>query len=84
MAFKNDISENESTLAWNVGKPRFSLEGGRLCLFADEILGQQAVVVKALPAYLRHIRKMEGLSGCTLLPDGSISLILNVGGLSNL
>lgn len=59
-------------------------EGGRLCLFADEILGQQAVVVKALPAYMRHIRKMEGLSGCTLLPDGSISLILNVGGLSNL
>ncbi len=32
VAFKNDISENESTLAWNVGKPRFSLEGGRLCL----------------------------------------------------
>lgn len=52
-----------------------------LCLFADELLGQHQVVVKALPAYLKRIRKLEGLAGCTLLGDGSISLILNVGGL---
>ncbi len=58
-------------------------DGKRLCLFADEILGQQAVVVKALPAYVKRIRNMEGLAGCTLLGDGSISLILNVGGLMN-
>lgn len=32
VAFKNDISENESIRAWNVGKPRFYLDGGRLCL----------------------------------------------------
>ncbi len=32
VAFKNDISENESTRAWNVGKPRFYFEGGKLCL----------------------------------------------------
>ncbi len=52
-----------------------------LCLFADELLGQHQVVVKALPPYLKRIRKVEGLAGCTLLGDGSISLILNVGGL---
>ncbi len=44
-----------------------------LCLFADELLGQHQVVVKALPAYIKSIRKVEGLAGCTLLGDGSIS-----------
>ncbi len=52
-----------------------------ICLFADELLGQQQVVVKALPSYMKNIRKEEGLAGCTLLGDGSISLILNIGGL---
>jgi two-component system chemotaxis sensor kinase CheA len=45
------------------------------CLFADELLGQQQVVVKALPAY---IKKVKGLAGCTLLGEGNISLILDV------
>lgn len=49
-----------------------------ICLFADELLGEQQVVVKALPKY---IKKARGISGCTLLGDGSISLILNVPGL---
>ncbi len=53
----------------------------RICVFADELLGQQQVVVKALPSYMKNIRKVEGLAGCTLLGDGSISLILNIGGL---
>lgn len=52
-----------------------------LSLFADELLGQHQVVVKALPSYMKNIRKVEGLAGCTLLGDGSISLILNIGGL---
>ncbi len=49
------------------------------CLFADELIGQQQVVVKALPAALQHLKKVEGIAGCTLLGDGSISLILDVG-----
>ncbi|HWQ50708.1 MAG TPA: chemotaxis protein CheA [Terriglobales bacterium] len=49
-----------------------------ICLFADELLGQQEVVVKAMPQY---IKKTRGLSGCTLLGDGQISLILDVGGI---
>jgi len=52
-----------------------------LSLFADELLGQHQVVVKALPSYMRNIRKVAGLAGCTLLGDGSISLILNISGL---
>ncbi|MGG6310992.1 chemotaxis protein CheW [Paenibacillus macerans] len=52
------------------------------CLFADELLGQQQVVVKSLPPYIRKIRHIRGLAGCTMLGDGSISLILDVGGLA--
>ena len=52
-----------------------------LCIFADELIGQQQVVVKALPTYIRNMKRVRGLAGCTLLGDGSISLILDVGGL---
>ncbi|SDE07488.1 chemotaxis protein CheA [Sporomusa acidovorans] len=50
-------------------------DGRSIGLFADELLGQQPVVVKALPGY---IKKAKGLAGCTLLGDGSISLILDI------
>ncbi len=59
-------------------------EGKTWCLFADELIGQYQVVVKALPDYMKNIRRVEGLAGCTLLGDGSISLILNISGLLNL
>nr|WP_211289676.1 chemotaxis protein CheA [Sporomusa silvacetica] len=56
-------------------------EGNIVCLFADELIGEQQVVVKALPPYVKSIRQVEGLAGCTLLGDGSISLILDIGGM---
>ena len=52
-------------------------------LFADELLGQQQVVVKAMPEYIRRFKKIKNLAGCTLLGDGSISLILDIAGLVN-
>ena len=52
-----------------------------VCLFADELLGQQQVVVKSLPTYIQRFKTIRGLSGCTLLGDGSISLIIDVAGL---
>ncbi|MBH1941112.1 chemotaxis protein CheA [Mobilitalea sibirica] len=55
-----------------------------LCIFADMLLGQQQVVVKTLPSYIKSTRKIQGLAGCTLLGDGNISLILDIGGLVNL
>ena len=51
------------------------------CIFSDELLGQQQVVVKTLPSYIKNSRNIAGLAGCTLLGDGSISLILDIGGL---
>ncbi|QHQ62753.1 chemotaxis protein CheA [Anaerocolumna sedimenticola] len=56
-------------------------EEKRLCIFADELIGQQQVVVKSLPDYIVRYKKIKGLGGCTLLGDGSISLILDVTGL---
>lgn len=47
------------------------------CIFADKLLGEQQVVVKALPKY---IKKVKGIAGCTILGDGSISLIVDVNG----
>ena len=56
-------------------------EGKGLCIFVDALIGEQQVVVKALPGYIRDIKKVRGLTGCTLLGDGSISLILDIAGL---
>lgn len=50
------------------------------CIFCDNLIGEQEVVVKALPSY---IKKVDGIGGCTLLGDGSISLILDIAGLGN-
>jgi two-component system, chemotaxis family, sensor kinase CheA len=52
-----------------------------LCIFADELLGQQQVVVKTLPTYIKKAGKIRGLVGCTILGDGCVSLILDIGGL---
>lgn len=52
---------------------------GLLCgLFVDELLGPQQVVVKSLEA---NYRRVEGVSGATILGDGSVALILDVPGL---
>lgn len=49
------------------------------CLLIDELLGEQQVVVKPLPDYLNHFNiKDSGISGCTILGDGNISIILDV------
>ena len=52
---------------------------GVLCgLFVDELLGPQQVVVKSLETNYRRVR---GVSGATILGDGSVALILDIPGL---
>jgi two-component system, chemotaxis family, sensor kinase CheA len=53
-------------------------EGRRIGLFVDDLLGQQQVVIKSLQANYGHI---DGVSGATILGDGSVALILDVPGL---
>ncbi|MDE6024953.1 MAG: chemotaxis protein CheA [Lachnospiraceae bacterium] len=54
------------------------VEGHRLCLLVDKLIGEQEIVVKPIPSY---IKKVKGLSGCTQLGDGSIALILDAAGI---
>lgn len=39
-------------------------EGRVVCLFVDWLVGEQEIVVKPIPSY---IKKIQGLSGCTQL-----------------
>ncbi len=52
------------------------------CIFVDQLIGEQQVVVKPFPTYLNSFDlKNYGINGCTILGDGSISIILDVFGL---
>ncbi|MBD5492844.1 MAG: chemotaxis protein CheA [Lachnospiraceae bacterium] len=54
------------------------VEDKKVCLLVDRLIGEQEIVVKPIPSY---IKKVKGLSGCTQLGDGSIALILDAAGL---
>lgn len=56
-------------------------EGVQYCLLVDELLGMQQVVIKALEEELRGDRC---LSGCAILGDGQVGLILDPSGLAAL
>ncbi|MDH5216766.1 MAG: chemotaxis protein CheW, partial [Gammaproteobacteria bacterium] len=53
-------------------------DGQRVALFVDDLLGQQQVVIKSLET---NYRSVEGVSGATILGDGTVALILDVSGL---
>lgn len=53
----------------------------RIGLFLEEVLGQQQVVIKSLK---KNFQQVEGISGATILGDGSVALILDVPGLVQL
>ncbi len=54
------------------------------CLFVDELLGEQQIVVKPLPSYVNNFDiKDYGITGCSILGDGNISIILDVRNLYN-
>ncbi len=56
-------------------------EGRKCGLFVDDLLGQQQVVIKSLVA---NYRRVEGISGATILGDGSVALIIDIPGLMRL
>lgn len=56
-------------------------EGQKIGLFVDDLLGQQQVVIKSLEA---NYKKVNGISGATILGDGSVALILDIPGLIRL
>ena len=52
--------------------------GRRAGLLVDDLLGQQQIVIKSLES---HYRRVDGISAATILGDGTVALILDVGGL---
>ena len=52
-------------------------DGKPFLLAADELLGVQQIVVKPVPRYIRSMTEKTGITGCTLLGDGGISLIID-------
>ncbi len=51
------------------------IAGKAVGFFVDEILGEQQLVLKPLPRYLG---KLEGVSGCAVMGDGAICMILDL------
>ncbi|MEX0830047.1 MAG: chemotaxis protein CheA [Nitrospirales bacterium] len=56
-------------------------ENRRVAVLVDELTGQQQVVIKTLE---QNYRKVEAISGATILGDGQVALILDVPGLAKL
>jgi two-component system chemotaxis sensor kinase CheA len=51
-------------------------DDARFALLVDELLGQHQVVVKNLET---NYRKVPGISAATILGDGSVAFIIDVG-----
>jgi len=56
-------------------------EGMKTGLFVDELLGQQQVVIKSLET---NFKRVDSISGATILGDGTVALILDIPGLIKL
>ncbi|MGJ8620994.1 MAG: chemotaxis protein CheA [Methylophilaceae bacterium] len=50
-------------------------EGKKAALFVDALVGQQQVVIKSLET---NFRRIQGISGATIMGDGSVALIIDV------
>lgn len=60
-------------------------EMGNVCIIVDSIIGQQQVVIKPVPTLLTQFEKVHSyISGCSILEDGSISLIFDINAIINL
>lgn len=55
-------------------------EGSKAAMFVDALVGQHQVVIKSLES---NYRRVAGVSGATIMGDGSVALILDAVGLVN-
>ncbi|MCB1890224.1 MAG: chemotaxis protein CheW [Rhodocyclaceae bacterium] len=51
--------------------------GNKVALFIDALLGQHQVVIKSLDT---NFRRIQGISGATIMGDGQVALIIDVAG----
>jgi two-component system chemotaxis sensor kinase CheA len=57
------------------------VEGAKTALLVDELVGQHQVVVKSIEA---NYRRIQGVSGATIMGDGTVALIMDVAALVKL
>jgi two-component system chemotaxis sensor kinase CheA len=46
----------------------------QICVYVDEIIGQQQIVLKPMPLFVGNVRC---ISGCAILSGGKLSLVLD-------
>ncbi len=51
------------------------INGGKVGFVVDQVIGQHQTVLKTLGSYYK---KVEGISGATILGDGAVALILDI------
>lgn len=56
-------------------------DGKKAGIIVDDLLAQQQVVIKSLET---NFKKVDGISGATILGDGTVALIMDVSGLMNM
>jgi two-component system chemotaxis sensor kinase CheA len=56
-------------------------DGCKVAMLVDELLAQQQVVIKSLE---QNYKRIEGVSGATILGDGTVALIIDVPGVIRL
>jgi two-component system chemotaxis sensor kinase CheA len=53
-------------------------QGRQFCLFVDDLVGKQEVVIKSLG---QRFKSVVGIAGCAILGDGRVGLILDMDGI---
>ncbi|RKP48795.1 chemotaxis protein CheA [Cohnella endophytica] len=71
--YPNDTARSKSVPVVIVGRAE-----KRYALAVDELLGNQEIVIKSLGAF---VGQSEGIAGATILGDGKVALILEIGGI---
>jgi two-component system chemotaxis sensor kinase CheA len=51
------------------------IEGRKIGMLVDQLIGQQQVVVKSLES---HYRRVDGVAAATILGDGEVVLVLDI------
>ncbi|MCF7886308.1 MAG: chemotaxis protein CheA [Candidatus Marinimicrobia bacterium] len=67
---KNELTEGIVVIVESDGK--------RVGIFTDRLLSQEQIVIKSLSDALKSV---PGVAGGTIMPDGKVALILDIGGL---
>ena len=76
------LNSSQETAGINEAIPLVIIEYEKkaLALLVNQIIGEQDIVVKPLPAF---VKKTKGIAGATILGDGRVALILDIMSLKN-